>query len=346
MKTFSKQFLSFSLFALACAVCAGEVVFIPGWFTEKTRTVYYETMLRKIYPGKTVTVLTWQSNSLNMNQVIENADAFADSVAEFIKKKTEKEQAELVLIGHSFGGRIVAKAASDLAKNRIAVRRIIQLGAAVDFDADLNDMIKCSRDPVINVFSRNDSVLKYLYGNWKQKFAIGFSGAETIPPEHFVQYHITASEPEISNLNFISAALESIIHFSEIYLAELERIQNGELKPYKPKYDYSDVVITKSILSVPSGWMIPPVFQMDLLDSHAEWVLAKTDVKWKTRRKNGEQKEHRIPVYFIIDPYGRIALWNLLRAPLESRFQELRTRIKPLPDPDAVIPSPAASAPE
>ena len=334
MKTFSKQVLSFLLFVFACMVCADEVVFIPGWFTEKTRTGYYETMLRKIYPGKTVTVLTWQSNSLNMNQVIENADAFADSVAEFIKKKTEKEQAELLLIGHSFGGRIVAKAASDLAKNRIAVRRIVLLGAALDYDTDMNNLVKCSRDPVINVFSRNDSVLKYLYGNWKQKFAIGFSGAETIPSDHFVQYCITASEPEISNLDFINAAFESIIHFSEIYLAELERIQNGTMKPYTPKYDYSGVVVQKSFLSVPSGWMIPPVFKMDLLDSHAEWVLAKTDVKWKTRRKNGEQKEHCVPVYFVIDPYGRIALWNLLRAPLERRFNEIRNQIKPVPNPE------------
>ena len=332
MKSFSKQVLSFFLFILFCVIYAGEVVFIPGWLTETAQDGSYEACLRKLYPGKKITVLTWQSNSVKMDRVIENADAFADSVTEYIGKKPEGERSELILIGHSMGGRIVAKTASSLAENGITVGRIVLLGAAVDFDIDLNDMIRCSREPVINVFSRNDSVLKYLYGNWKQKFAIGFSGAEKPLRDHFVEYRLVASAPEISNLRLTNATLESVVHLAQIYFNELDKINRGEVKPYSPQYDYSGVVVKKSFLSIPSEWTIPPVFKMDLLDSYADWLLAKTDVRWTTGRKTGKPKEHCITVYFIFDQYGRIASWSLWRAFQERRFNEIRGQIKSIPD--------------
>lgn len=347
MKTFSKQVLSFFLFVLFGMIYAGEVVFIPGWLTENAQNGSYEASLQKLYPGKKITVLTWQSNSVKMDRVVENADAFAEDVAEYIGKKPEGERSELVLIGHSMGGRIVAKTASSLAENSIMVGQIVLLGAAVDFDIDLNDMIRCSREPVINVFSRNDSVLKYLYGNWKQKFAIGFSGAETPPREHFVEYRLVASAPEMSNLRLANATIESFVHLAQIYFNELDRIIRGEVKPYSPQYDYSGVVVKKSFLSIPSEWTIPPVFKMDLLDSYADWLLAKTDVRWKTGRKTENPKEHCITVYFIFDQYGRIASWSLWRASLERRFNVIRDQIKPVSDPVAFgVSADDAPAPE
>ena len=193
-------------------------------------------------------------------------------------------------------------------------------------------MIRCSREPVINVFSRNDSVLKYLYGNWKQKFAIGFSGAEKPLRDHFVEYRLVASAPEISNLRLTNATLESVVHLAQIYFNELDKINRDEVKPYSPQYDYSGVVVKKSFLSIPSEWTIPPVFKMDLLDSYADWLLAKTDVRWTTGRKTGKPKEHCITVYFIFDQYGRIASWSLWRAFQERRFNEIRGQIKSIPD--------------
>ncbi len=334
MKIFSKQVLAFLLFVLVGLIYADEVVFIPGWLTENAQKGSYETCLRKIYPGKKITVLTWQSNSVKMDRVSKNADAFANDVAEYIRKYPDNERSELILIGHSMGGRIVAKTASALAEKNITVGRIVLLGAAVDFDIDLSDMIRCSREPVVNIFSRNDSVLKYLYGNWKQKFAIGFSGAENPPLDHFVQYELVTSAPEVSNLRIANATIESVVHLAQIYLGELERINRGEAKPYRPPYDYSGVIVKKSFLSIPSEWTIPPVFKMDLLDSYADWLLAKTDIKWKTGRKTGKSREHCITVYFIFDQYGRIASWSLWQSPLERRFNDIRTRIKPLPEPD------------
>ena len=71
---------------------------------------------------------------------------------------------------------------------------------------------------------------------------------------------------------------------------------------------------------------------MDLLDSYADWLLAKTDVRWTTGRKTGKPKEHCITVYFIFDQYGRIASWSLWRAFQERRFNEIRGQIKSIPD--------------
>ena len=48
MEKVSKKILAFCLFLLACVTCANEVVFIPGWFTEKAHTEEYEPLLQKI----------------------------------------------------------------------------------------------------------------------------------------------------------------------------------------------------------------------------------------------------------------------------------------------------------
>jgi len=338
MKNIYRLTFPFLLFLFLNVVHADDIIFVPGWFTEKAQKDVYELPLQEIYPRKKINIFKWQSNSLNVKKVLENADTFAGQLFEIIKEKTTAEQSELILIGHSFGGRIVVKTASALAENNITIKKIILLGAAVDYDVDLDSIIKCSKEPIINVFSRNDSVLKYLYGNYQKKFALGFCGSELLSDKHFIQYSFSISEPLQANIKITNAVVESIIHLARYYLEELKRIKVGELKPYKPEYDYSEVVIKKSFASIPSNWIIPPVFEMEVLDSYADWSFTKTDVKWNTKEKDGNQTEHRLPVYFVIDPYGQIALYSvLLRNTIEKRFSEICKQIKPFIESDTEL---------
>lgn len=314
---------------------ADEIVFVPGWFTENAQKDVYESRLREIYPSQKISVLSWKSNSFDIKKVLENADAFAGEVYKIIEKKSTAEQSELILIGHSFGGRIVVKTALALAENNITIKQIVLLGAAVDYDIDPGNLIKCSKEPVINVFSRNDSVLKYLYGNYQKKFALGFCGSELLSDKRFIQYSFSVSEPVEANIKITNAVIESIIHFARYYLDELKTIKEGKQKPYKPEYDYSEVVIKKSFASIPSNWIIPPVFKMEVLESYADWSFTKTDVKWNTKGKDGNQTEYRLPVYFVIDPYGQIALYSiLLRDSIEKRFSDICKQIKTIAESD------------
>lgn len=350
MRRHGKRVIFFFILFAAVSARADEVIFIPGWLTEKMQKAEYETVLQSIYPEDRINVLTWESNK-NWKKAIENADAFARDVEKLIEEKPAKEQAGLILIGHSLGARVVIKTAEALAAKQIKVKQIVLLGAAIEYDIDAGGVSRCSTEPVINVFSRNDSVLKYLCGNALQKLPLGFCGAETFDPEHFLQYSFSSSDAVKSNLRFDLASFELINHLAWRYLAELKKIKNGEAEPYRPKYDYSAVELKKGFLSIPSNWIIPPLVKMDLLDSYADWSIAKTQIEFHPDEdakvipflvrvqqiadavlSNGDEKvetkENTVFVYFIVDPYGRIAMWNFLHAPLKKRFDEIRKQIR------------------
>lgn len=350
MKRNAKTILFLFILAFAFSALADEVVFIPGWLTEKTQKAEYETVLRRIYPNQTINVMTWESNK-NWNKAMKNADDFARVVGKYIEEKSEKERAGLTLIGHSLGARIVVRTADELAAKKIRVKQIVLLGAAIEYDIDADGIFQCSETPVINVFSRNDSVLKYLCGNALRKLPLGFCGAEKVDPEELSQYSFSTSEAVNSNLRLDLASAEMMNHMAGRYLAELEKIRRGEVEPYKPKYDYSDVKIKKGFLSLPSSWIVPPLFKMDLLDSYADWSVAKSEVEFhpdedarlipflvrahqiadaafSSGDDEVEVKENTIFVYFIVDPYGRIAMWNFLYGPLKKRFDEIKSQIR------------------
>lgn len=323
-------FVSCLIFFSALFVNAAEIVFIPGWNSEKEDKATYETPLKELFPGTTIKVMTWNSDIMDWTKVLENADEFSKDATKYLEGLSQEEQASLILIGHSLGCRIILNVAKDLSDKQIQIKQITLLGAAIDFDMDLEQLTKTSKAPVISVFSRNDSVLKFLYSNMQHKFALGFCGAEKIPDEKFIQYTFTTSEAIVANTQIESAWKEANNHLATVYLNELKEIKKGNNKPYKPKYDYSDVRIEKSALSIPSNWVIPPIVKMDVLDSYADWLFVKTEIPIRLNEKHGIHFEHRQPVYFIVDHFGRIVLWNMLKTPIERRFREIREAIKVL----------------
>lgn len=323
-------FISCLIFISAQFVNATEIVFIPGWNSEKEDKATYETPLKELFPGTKINIMTWKSDIMDWTKVLENADVFSTDVTKYIESLSQEEQTNLILIGHSLGCRIIANVTKELYDKHIRIRQIALLGAAIDYDVDLEPLTKTSMTPVISVFSRNDSVLKYLYSNMQHKFALGFCGAERIPSENFIQYSFATSESIVANTQLDSALKEANNHFATVYLNELKEIKNGNNKPFKPKYDYSEITIEKGALSIPNDWVIPPIIKMDVLDSYADWLFVKTEIPFKIKEKYGIRIEHKQPVYFIVDQFGRIALWNLLKTPLEKRFQEIRNKIKVL----------------
>ena len=327
MKIFSTLLL---LFSFLCVVAA-EVVFVPGWGSEKFSKSSYESGLQKCFPDSKVSVLTWKS-FVTWKKAIVNADNFVPEVVQYISQKSPAEQADVTLVGHSLGARIVAGTAEQLAQKNIKIKQIILLGAAVDFDSDLSSVKKSSCLPAINIFSRNDTVLKYIYSNAAKKFALGFCGSEAGNDKNFIQYDFATSEPAIANTDSLTSICELSNHLCKRYLQELEIVLGGKKAPYKPRYDYSEVFKNrkKTVLSIPENWIIPPLFKMTRIDSYADWVLATSEIKFHKTDKEGNRKEYSLKVYFIFDPYGRIFMWNLLKMPLEKKFAAIRKQIKVL----------------
>lgn len=317
-----KFFSLFFLLAAVLAVRAGEVVFIPGWNTEKLSSERYEHALKKIYPNDKITVLKWKSNAKWFPNTVKNADAFVPDAVRYIADKSADERAELTLIGHSLGGRIAVNAAAELANRKMTVKQIVLLGAAIDCDVDLNPVVAASRSNCINVFSFNDSVLKFGYANFQHKFPLGLSGAVAPPKERFVQYCMVLRDAGESK-NALSTLGEDIfVHDAREYLDEFRRIALGECVPYRPKYDYSKLEDhlrkTKTRLTIPENCAVPPFGKMEVIDSYGGWMLVKATVKIREKDR---------VVFFIIDHYGRIRLWNFFLRQLKRRFDEIKELI-------------------
>ena len=303
---------------------AAEIVFVPGWFSENDNQ-RYELLLNKCFPGDKITVLSWKSNQGVWKNAVAAADTAVPQVAEYICSKTPAEQSQITLIGHSLGGRVIIKTAGILAQKQIRINRMIFLGAAVDFDTDLTAVAKVSTGKNINIFSRNDSVLKFLYSNVNRKLALGFCGAETLPA-NFAQYSFQTSELKKSNVNAELALIEFCNHLCSRYISELSAILAGKKSPYKPEYDYSKVSL-KSNLKLLDHIVLPPVPQIEVIDSYANWNLCGIKIKYSTTDAEGRRTEYSKMIYFISDHYGRFRRWHLSRVLLQKEFNRVKKEI-------------------
>ena len=315
-----KSLILIFIFFVTVTLDAGEVVFIPGWFSE-TISFVYEPQLRKYFPEDKISILTWES-AVSWKKAVENADRFLPRGVEYIASKSAHEQENIILVGYSLGGRIVVNVAKILAQRGIAVKQIILLGAAVDYDVNLTECIKSSRLPLVNIFCRNDSILKYLYANACGRFALGYCGHSQPEINHFEQYNFSTSEIEISNTNLKTSWREIGNHMVKNYFRELDFVMSGIKKPYRPAYDYSNVSVSRGLLaSALKNIVIPPLGNVNVIESYADWMLAEVSVHTK------KENEKKRSIFVIYDHYGRIYALDFFKSMAQRRFEKICSQI-------------------
>jgi predicted alpha/beta hydrolase family esterase len=320
-----KKLIIFCCLLTACLTHA-EVIFVPGWLTEKNSPENYSLSLQQIYQGENVTVMQWSSNT-TWDSAVATADAFTGQLAQHIISKVPAEREKIILIGHSLGGRIIVKTAEILAANNIKIKQFVILGGALDLDYDLTPVVRASLQTNISVFSRNDTILKYLYANKYKKMAIGFAGIKNMPSERFQQYSFTTPEPAVTVYNS-QFWLDAFNHFAVAYISTLSEIVAGKKHPYVCMYDYSKITLPRSRWAIPGNWHIPPLVSMKVEDSYADWHFLSTQIKIPYINWRGEVKYRYPNLYIIVDHYGRIFSWNIYNYRLmRIRFNELKQQI-------------------
>ena len=144
-----------------------KIIYVPGFRNKQIPQNEQLDSLKKICPeGSSFSVERWDSKSKvhEYNEAVENADRYAKALAERIASLPIGDQKNLVLVGHSLGGRIVIRTMALLRKKGISIRRGIFLGAAIpDDDPDVGAAIEASDSPNINIYSREDSALRHVY---------------------------------------------------------------------------------------------------------------------------------------------------------------------------------------
>ncbi|MBR2625650.1 MAG: DUF726 domain-containing protein [Lentisphaeria bacterium] len=258
----------------AVTLAAGEVYFIPGWYSEWKNYSSHRELIQEIFPQDTIYIRKWDSNRLWKNAKNEAAD-FAVKLAEELESK---DTSGITIIGHSLGGRIALDCAAVFARKNRQLRQIILLGAAGKISSeDIKNCQAVSRMPVINIFCVDDNMLK-LFLNKEGVHPLGLAGLPH-PEEHFLQYrmkvpdnHVKVFQIPVIHRSTAEPFRETAAHLSPHYL---KRLQEAVKNPDAQKYIDLPALEEQTAVDAAAKDLYPGFFKIDEFDG---WKLYKR--KW------------------------------------------------------------------
>lgn len=202
------------------------ILYVPGWRNKGISQKDQIKLLKKIYPLSKVIVKVWNSDE-DFGMSKSKADKYAEFLATEIDSMSLEKQQNIVLIGHSLGGRIVIKTLAYLKSRKVSIRRGIFLGAAIPDNAmEIESAITSTIEPCINVYYRNDYVLRHIYPSYKEgKFdALGAYGySKPFHGIHMLQYEKTSSKDDNKKQRNLMKTKGN--HSVKIYLSKLAEIE-------------------------------------------------------------------------------------------------------------------------
>ena len=146
-------FCAFVAYAVAAGVKADEAWYVPGWMRTKEPEELAWNSFTNVFSAGETSFRKWDGNQL-WPTAAKNADLEAVKLADEIKKMPEGRRARLTLVGHSLGGRIVARALARLSLDGVKIKRGILLAPAIPaYDNELQRMGLGSKEPPIRTIS-------------------------------------------------------------------------------------------------------------------------------------------------------------------------------------------------
>lgn len=279
-----------------------EVIFIPGWKSKGHVSKLIKKEIKEIFSVSKVTINQWKSDG-DWQQTKENADNEAHSLSTKIFNMPSDAQKNLVLIGHSIGAGVVVRTAKLLYEKNIKIKQIILLGAAVDHDdPDLKFCAEVSEKEFINVYNRNDNILKIVYGNKERTMAAGFSGIKE-KYKNMKQYR-RESQSEI-----LAGFME---HQNFEYVEFLSDIIKGNVKEYIEEVDHHKIKVNTSWFKGP--YFLPENIFLIIPDEEK----GESYHDWKFCQYAG--------FYFIINPYGEVK-FSFREKPMQNAWNSIKQQI-------------------
>ena len=289
-----------------------EVIFVPGWKTKNNINPDepIDREIKKIFQTRKVSIHHWDSN-VNWQSAKDNCEKTALQLSEKIIKMPAEKQQKLILAGHSLGGRIVSRTAKHLKEKNIKVKQIILLGAAINCDdPDLKSCAEVSTEPFINIFNRDDNVLKLAYGNMERALAAGYCGVKE-KHHNMKQYRKTSGyDNDLANV---------FEHHVDVYLEYFASIKQDKEAEYISSIDHHKIKFEGTFLSLPPNiYLIAPGAILE--DSYHEWKFCYYELcKYPGINKN-------MNLYLIVGPYGE-CMWNINYKMIKTRWEEVKTQI-------------------
>lgn len=168
-------------------VIAMTVWYIPGWMRTDALRPELATCISNVFSDARVEFKGWDGDRLVWPRAVESADKEAWRLAFEAAMLPKIERENLVIVGHSLGGRITARVLARLGERGLKVREGMLLAAAIpNDDPDLAKMGAGSAKPVVSVRNPRDVTLRYAYrlAGGEGAVALGAEGAAS-PLENF-----------------------------------------------------------------------------------------------------------------------------------------------------------------
>ena len=288
---------------------ATTVWYVPGWMrTEKPREDVM-TAMTNAFPGAKVEFKAWDGDRLVWPHAVESADKESWRFAFEAAMMPKEERENLVIVGHSLGGRITARILARLAENGLKVRQASLMAAAIpNEDPDLEKMGGGSKLPVMAVCNPDDITLRYVYSLAGGEKAVAFGANGTLSQvdnvrECVMPKNITEQVKIDAGWGMVEALKKVANHCELFYIEYLRRILDGE--------GASGEVMVPQALPTVEGKVLDSGFWWDTLAETNGWKLQRNKVTGHGR---------------IIDP-GRVRkAWGGVEE-MEKSFEKVRNQL-------------------
>ena len=300
-------------------VGAERIWFIPGWRHHKTPAGKYMELFKEVFK-KDVYVYSWNASG-NWSEAKNEVSNEARRLARKIASCPRKQRNEMILIGHSLGARMIAEALQLLLDRNIRVKQVILLGGALPFnDSQLKNIEKLSIEKPINIFNREDGVLRTDFNIAEKTFACGCIGIGG--QTQFQQYEVQSSSK--NQRTFSTEINDHYNHLVQQYMETLKQVLNGEAsKSTVPDFDKVNEILANAGLEKKKVKItMPKVLAFTIVERKEGWEYGyyKLDIKYK-KVIIDEQ------FYAIFDPFGRWVFNSSEKSEAEAKWLKIKDQL-------------------
>ena len=230
-------FVVMAVVSVAVSGAYGDVWYIPGWNRTTERDGLAYTSCTNVFKDAQCRFWQWDGDH-SWSKSAKIADESAKRLADEIAATNAAFRSELVIVGHSLGGRIIARTLADLSRRGVTIAQGVMLAPAIPMaDTDLGEMGRGCERPALVIVNPQDVVLKYgfdIANGGKDGSAFGMNGSPTALP-NVVEYSVPKTitgETKIDTLWGKSETVKRVCnHLAVFYFTELARILDGSPSP-------------------------------------------------------------------------------------------------------------------
>lgn len=144
------------------ALIATILWYFPGFGTGELPTTDKER-LKASFSADQVACKQWCSPSATWEESVANVSNASQSVVTEIQSLKPDERKDIVLVGHSLGGRVVAYSLAKLGELGISIQTAVLLAPAISSGDQYASKLCRGCSSIILVVGENDLVLKWIY---------------------------------------------------------------------------------------------------------------------------------------------------------------------------------------